>query len=183
MVQEGDEIIQIIRPIIHVENDEKPTIATVADTTKLVGQPFFEKAENGDKVLIFKTSNTVVLYRPSVKKVIAVSSIPQGEQTTIPTTTQNNGPPVRIVVLNGSRINGVAKKTAEAIVQKFENVTIVKEETAEKKTYTQAQIVYTSPNSQAVATQIAELLDGEITTKLPEVESNFDADIVVIAIQ
>lgn len=183
MVQEGDEIMQIIRPIIHIKNDEKPTIATVADKTKLVGQPFFERTENGDKVLIFKTSNTVVLFRPSIKKVIAVSSIPQGEKTTLPTTSQNNTAPLRVTVLNGSRVNGVAKKTAEAILQKIENVTIVKEETAEKKTYTKAQIVYTSPSSQPIASQIAELINGEITTKLPEGESNFDADIVVIAIQ
>lgn len=175
--------MQIIRPAIHIAKDEKPTIATVADNTKLVGQPFFERAENGDKVLIFKTSNTVVLYRPSIKKVVAVSSIPQGEQTTAPTTTQEGAKPFRVAVLNGSQVNGVAKKTAEAILQKIENVTIVEEETADKKSYTKAQVVYTTSQAHVVAAQIAELLSGEITTKLPEGESNFDADIVVIAIQ
>lgn len=181
--QEGDEIMQVVRPVIHIAHDEKPTLATVADKTKLADQPFFERAENGDKVLIFKTSNTVVLYRPSVKKVIAVSSIPQGEQTTKLTTTQDTVVPLQVAVLNGSQVNGVAKKTAESIVQKVKNITIVKEETAEKKTYTKAQIVYTTPISQAVATQIAELLDGEMTTKLPDGEKGYNADIVVIAIQ
>lgn len=175
--------MKIIRPAIHIAKDEKPTIATVADTTKLFGQPFFERAENGDKVLIFKTSNTVVLYRPSIKKIIAVSSIPQGDQATLPSTTQNNSMPLRIAVLNGSRVNGVAKKTAEAIVQKVENVTIVEEETADKKSYTKAQVVYTTPQAHVVAAQIAELLSGEITTKLPDGEKGYNADIVVIAIQ
>lgn len=183
LVQEGDEIMQIIRPAIHIAKDEKPTIATVADTTKLVGQPFFERAENGDKVLIFKTSNTVVLYRPSIKKIIAVSSIPKGDQTTLPSTTQNNSMPLRIAVLNGSRVNGVAKKTAEAILKQVENVTIVEEETADKKSYTKAQVVYTTPQAHVVAAQIAELLSGEITTKLPDGEKGYNADIVVIAIQ
>lgn len=181
MVQEGDEIMQIIRPVIQIAKDEKPTIATVADKTKLVGQPFFERAENGDKVLIFKTSNTVVLFRPSVKKVIAVSSIPQGEKTTLPTTTQNNIVPLRVAVLNGSRVNGVAKKTADTITQSIKNITIVKEETAEKKTYTKTQVIYVTSQAQPIATQIAQLLEGEISNTIPEGEKDFDADIVVIS--
>lgn len=181
--QEGDEIMQVVRPVIHIAHDEKPTLATVADKTKLADQPFFERAENGDKVLIFKTSNTVVLYRPSIKKIIAVSSIPKGDQTTLPSTTQNNSIPLRIAVLNGSRVNGVAKKTAEFLSQKIENITIVKEETAEKKSYTKAQIVFITPQGKQVAEQIAQLLDGDVTPALPDGESSYDADIVIIATQ
>jgi hypothetical protein len=55
--------------------DESPQIATVTDKTKLADQPFFKKAENGDKILIFTNANRAVLYRPRIKKVIDTTTI------------------------------------------------------------------------------------------------------------
>lgn len=181
--QQGDEILQIISPVIHISQNETPTIATVADKNKLTSQPFFERAENGDKVLIFRSSNTVVLYRPTLKKVIAVSAIPKEQQSIAQTVTQSDQKQVRVAVLNGSQVNGLAKKTAERLTQEFKNITIVKEETAEKKTYSKAQIVFITPQGKQVAEQIAQLLDGDVTPALPDGESSYDADIVIIATQ
>lgn len=181
--QQGDEILQIISPVIHISQNETPTIATVADKNKLTSQPFFERAENGDKVLIFRSSNTVVLYRPTLKKVIAVSTIPKEQQVATQPAKQPDLKPVQVAVLNGSGVNGVAKKTAEFLSQKIENITIVKEETAEKKSYTKAQIVFIIPQGKQVAEQIAQLLDGDVTSALPDGESSYGADIVVIATQ
>ncbi len=181
--QQGDEILQIISPVIHISHNETPTIATVADKSKLMSQPFFERAENGDKVLIFRSSNTVVLYRPTLKKVIAVSTIPKEQQVTTQPVKQTDEKPVQVTVLNGSGINGIAKKTAEFLLQKIENITIVKEETAEKKTYSKAHIVFITPQVKQTAEQIAQLLDGDVTPTLPDGESSYGADIVVIATQ
>ena len=55
--------------------DEEPTVATVTDPTKLSGQPFFQKAQMGDNVLIFTKSKKAILYRPSIKKIIDVTTI------------------------------------------------------------------------------------------------------------
>lgn len=50
--------------------NEDPSIATVVDTQKLQGQPFFAQAQNGDKVLFYQNSNKKILYRPSENRII-----------------------------------------------------------------------------------------------------------------
>lgn len=55
----------------HIElPDEEVVVATVTDKEKLADQPFFEKAEDGDKVLIFSESSMAVIYRESTDKII-----------------------------------------------------------------------------------------------------------------
>jgi hypothetical protein len=56
--------------------DETPQVATVADVDQLKTiQPFFAKAENGDKVLMFQNARQAILYRPSSNMVINVAPI------------------------------------------------------------------------------------------------------------
>jgi type VI protein secretion system component VasK len=50
--------------------DETPVIATVSAVEELRDQPFFKKAENGDKVLIFSAEKKAVIYRESTNKII-----------------------------------------------------------------------------------------------------------------
>lgn len=54
---------------------ETPTVATVADITKLQGQAFFKNAKNGDKVLIYTNAKKAILYDPIGKKVIDIAPI------------------------------------------------------------------------------------------------------------
>ncbi|MEO6536945.1 MAG: hypothetical protein ABIT47_04585 [Candidatus Paceibacterota bacterium] len=55
--------------------NETPTVATVLDTKALTDQPFFAKALNGDKVLVFVNAKEAILYRPSAHKLINVAPL------------------------------------------------------------------------------------------------------------
>nr|MBP9728103.1 hypothetical protein [Candidatus Moranbacteria bacterium] len=67
-VAEAREIRELatkIGKVIALPEQEVPTLATVTNKDKLDSQPFFQKAENGDKILIYATAGQVVLFRPS----------------------------------------------------------------------------------------------------------------------
>lgn len=53
---------------------ERPTVATVTNQGKLDDQPFFQKAEQGDKILIYPHASRAYLYRPSTGKIIEMAS-------------------------------------------------------------------------------------------------------------
>lgn len=64
-----------------------PSIATVTDKEKLADQPFFQMAENGDKVIIYSQSKRAYLFRPHEQKIIDMTVIAteNANQGAIPT--------------------------------------------------------------------------------------------------
>ena len=57
--------------------NEKPVLATVTDKKK-VGSPFLKKADNGDKILIYANAKRVIIYRPSIDRIIDVGPVEIG---------------------------------------------------------------------------------------------------------
>jgi hypothetical protein len=72
---ETQQIINQVSKSLALPTDEKPTLATVNDATKLRNQNFFKSARNGDKVLIYSRTGQALLYRPSTKQVIEFAPI------------------------------------------------------------------------------------------------------------
>jgi hypothetical protein len=63
--------------------NEKPIVATVTNIAVLPKESFFAKAQNGDKILMYKQNKKAILYRPSTGTVIAVAVL--DFQNTTPT--------------------------------------------------------------------------------------------------
>ena len=85
-VDEASDVIEKVRKLTDLP-DEVPTVATVTDVNSLSGQPFFAKAQNGDKVLIFTGAKRAILYRPSTNKIIEIGPVNLPTNTPIPTRT------------------------------------------------------------------------------------------------
>jgi hypothetical protein len=67
------DILSVIGQVIELPA-ETPQVAIVSDKS-LLNQAFFEKAENGDYVIVYQQSQKVLLYRPSTKKVINFANV------------------------------------------------------------------------------------------------------------
>lgn len=73
--KETKSLVEKIGKLIELPKDELPTVATVANKLDLPPQPFYQKAEDGDMLLIFFKAEKAILYRPSQNKIIEVSTI------------------------------------------------------------------------------------------------------------
>lgn len=69
------EYVEQVARVYDLPEDETPSVATVRDRTLLDDQPFFERAENGDVVLIYPEAELAILYRPSTGQLVNVSSL------------------------------------------------------------------------------------------------------------
>ena len=76
--KESKNLIAAIGNLIVLPTGEEPTIATVADLSKLKNQPFFAKATKGDKVLIYNNAKRAILYNPASNKIIEVAPLNTG---------------------------------------------------------------------------------------------------------
>ncbi len=90
-LQESKELIAKVGKLIVLPANEQPTTATVTDLEKLKGQPFFEKAQLGDKVLIYSQAKQAILYRPSTNQIVELAPLIDGTNT--PANPTNSAPP------------------------------------------------------------------------------------------
>ncbi len=157
------------------------SVATVKDVDSLKQRdPFFAKAENGDKVVLF--DREALLYRPLTDKIInfgptsdssvASSTLSGAASSTAPTT----GASISIEIRNGTQTNGLAGQWKTKLsANKLFNV--VKVGNAAKDTYTQTYLV--NLGSKDVSALEREL--GVTATKtLPEGEAASSQEVLII---
>lgn len=107
---EVDALVEQVGKLISLPTDEKPTVATVTDASKVKDQPFFANAKNDDRVLIYQKAAKAILYRPSENRIIEVGAVNINNQV-VPTTEPSPTP------------SGKAKATPEATPEATPTVT------------------------------------------------------------
>lgn len=186
--KEIEDLAKEIGAMMMLPENETPTLATVTDRDKLSEQPFFQKSENGDKVLIYSNTGRAILYRPSAKKIVDVTTInintPSAEkpvatppepvvEETIPNIT-------RVALFNGSKTIGITNLKEKQLTAVFRNIAVVTKDAAKKNDYTQTIVVDVTGKNVELSQQIAENFGG-IVAGLPNGEvAPSDADILVI---
>jgi len=58
-----------------VTPSETPEIATIKDASKLTNSALAQKAQNGDVLLIYGKTSQIIVYRPTLKKIVDMLTI------------------------------------------------------------------------------------------------------------
>lgn len=171
----SDEVKKLVLEVgklIDLPTGEDPTVATVTDVSKLKDQPFFQKAKNGDKVLIYTNARRAILYDPLVKKVIDVAPINIGTASaqTLP----------KVALRNGTSTVGLTNIIESKLKKDNIQVNVSSKENAEKQNYDKSTVVLLNNSAKDLAEAIARTLNISVGD-LPEGEIKpKDVDIVVI---
>lgn len=172
--EETKKLVAEVGKLIELPTGEDPTVATVTDITKLKDQPFFQKAKNGDKVLIYTNAKKAILYNPETHKVIDVAPLNIGTQSA-----QTTQP--KISLKNGTAIIGLTTKVETELKKTISNINVIEKENASKNDYEKTIIVILNPDSKDYAANLVNLLKGSSIGDLPSGEIKpKDGDILVI---
>lgn len=163
-------VLKAAGKLIVLPQNEQPTLATVSDKTKLLNQPFFADAQNGDKVLIYTNAKKAILYRPSINKIIEVGPVTIAS----PTAAQK----IRVAIYNGTKISGLAASTELQLKEKTNSIEVVSKTNA-KGDFSKNLVVDITGKNKNMVQELINIIGGEAAT-LPAEETKPDADILVI---
>lgn len=171
--EEVKKLVAEVGKLIALPEGEDPTIATVTDIEKLRDQPFFQKAKNGDKVLIYTQAKKAILYDPQAKKIIDVAPINIGTESA-------QVSQVRVVLRNGTDSVGLTTRVEPKVKQSLSGAEVVIKENASRTDFEKTVVVVLNDSFKKEAEKLADDLGGSVEN-LPSGESKPQgADILVI---
>lgn len=177
----SNEVAMLVEKVgahMDIPKGEAPTVATVSDKTKLLDQPFFAKADNGDKVLIFQGAKKAILYRPKTDKIIEVAPInlPGNQDSSASAAVAGaqddkaSSEPIKVVLLNGTTKTGLTRTAENKLKEQFKNVQIVERSNASEQDYKETLVVDLTDTNRKIADSISKALGGKVES-LPKEES------------
>jgi len=164
---ETNDLIEKIGALMVLPEGEKPTLVSVTDKDKVKDQPFFSKAENGDKVLVYTAAKKAILYRPSSDKIIEVGPVDIAPETKF-----------KVALYNSTSDTNLLATTEKTLLDQVTNLEFP---VKEKITYstTKSIVVDIVGDKKAEADQLAKLINGEVSA-LPSGVTKTNTDFLII---
>lgn len=170
--EEVKKLVQEVSKLIDLPQGEDPTVATVTDITRLRDQPFFARAKNGDKVLIYTQARKAILYNPTAKKIIDVAPINIGSPSAQEA--------FKIVLRNGTTITGLTSRAESDVKKSLPNAQIIGKENAAKSDYQYSLVVVLNDGIRDLAVKLAKDLEASLSALPKEETRPKEGDILVI---
>lgn len=182
--KEISKIVEQVGRLISLPEGETPSVATVSDKEKLKDQSFFERAENGDKVLIYTEAKKAYLYRPSTNMLIEVAPLniadnPQPGGSQVTSSPPPQAAPVKIALYNGTSSGGLTTRFETQLQNSGIANQVVTKQAAAKLDYSQSVIIDLTGNNADTVGSLSEKFSLTVGS-LPSGETKPNADILII---
>lgn len=178
--EDANYLASFVSTLINLPSDESPIVASVTDSDKLKTNPFLAQAQNGDKILVYKSINKAILFRPTTAKIIEIASLSATESAESSPSATQTVQNVEVVIKNGTTTKGLAAQTKPLVEKVKEGVKVTKTENAEKTDYEKTIVVALDKSLSEIAGEIAKAVSGEVLEALPEGEKDSGGQIIVI---
>jgi hypothetical protein len=176
--EEVNTLVNTVGKYLELPAGEVPTVATVSDKSKLADQPFFAKAEKGDKVLIYARAGKIILYRPTLNKIIEVAMIPTTPSVAGTSTASAQLQTATLTIYNGTQTVGLASVVEKKVKSQLINIQTIAKLNS-KGDYQKSILVVLTPEAKALGDQLAAFLKADITT-MPAEEAKPATDLLFI---
>ena len=177
IAKEREEILAKVGKLMILPEDEEPTIATVTDAEVLSQyQPFFRKASDGDKVILYVQSGKSIIYSPDKNIIVNVGTISVQGNNAAQLDTEN---PLQVEIRRGGgsqeRVDILAEQLGKVV-----EVTAVQDAVSQDYQGPVIVALTTDPTRLEQAKIFAANLGVQLITELPEGEENSEAEIILI---
>lgn len=194
-----DEVSSLLEEISHIYDlptGETPTVATITDVDKLKDQPFFEKAKNGDKVIIYNQAKKAILYDPTSRKILEIAplsgslglesqtSTQSGKTNPMPESTpapaSKSEITAKIALRNGAGKRGLAASQEELLKKTYPDINVIAKDNVDGENISKTIVVVLNDKFKSDGDKLKEFFKVTIVD-LPKGESKVEgADIMVI---
>ena len=166
--QELTQMVEKVGKLVLLPEGEEPILMTIEDETGIdKSKEFFERAKNGDKILIYKEARKAFLYRPSENKLVSVAPVSiEGDTGGENEETSDEGEEevnieqeFEVVVINGTTTPGLVEKFLEILTAEFSNLEVVGMEDAGNDDYYVSIIVVSNEEAEEMAKKLEERFD------------------------
>ena len=159
---------------------EEPTVATVSDTSKLAGQPFFAKAETGDKVLIFTQAGKAILYRPEIDKIIEVTQVNLQPTVAGTSTASAQLQTATLAIYNSTNTAGLASVAEKTIKAQVEQIQTLVKANSKKDNYAKTVVIILNQGAQSLGAKLADTVKADVSAIVPAGETKPNTDLLLI---
>ncbi len=200
--EEIQSVIKVLSELILLPEGEEPIVATVKEAEALrEKEAFYKNVQPGDKIVIFSQSRKAIIYRPKDNKLVNVGPIVMGDQSVTPfqgeeeATSLEAAPDesqeqeessasseISVEIRNGSLESGAANLLAEKFKDNAQ-YQITKWGNAKNGNYQETIVVDLTggdPTLKEGVSSLAQEIEAQIVTELPEGEHSSEAEALVI---
>ncbi len=134
--------------------DEEPTLAQV-DDKKAVKDPFIaQKSDNGDQILIYSKNKLVIIYRPSIDKIVAA-----GDLFADPALTEADG--ATVTVLNGSNDESKTKSIISKLTALYPKMNVTDGGKTNKQDFSTTIVINNNSNKDNLIESITQSIGAK----------------------